>query len=215
MRPSACSIEHTTASSGAGTAAPSATWCATMPDNTAFSISMWATEGSSALADISSTIFRPSARWPMASVPITVMARVTVLTLWPKAEYMLLLARRSTFCVSTGSVSTVCAMSKSSSSSPRTAPRMAPMARAKPGMSPWRRTRSHSRVRVASPFGGGGGARCGSELVIVGGDLVMARPCAGRWKSRAKQGEKQETKQAAVNSAPAAPAAERPRTCLP
>ena len=89
----------------------------------------------------------------MASVPSTSIALVTVLTRCPKAEYMPLLARRSTFWVSTGSDSTVWAMSNSCSSSPRMAPRIALMAWVKPGMSPWRRTCSQSRASVASALG--------------------------------------------------------------
>ena len=87
----------------------------------------------------------------MASMPSTSTAFETVLTRWPKAEYMPLLARRSTLCVRTGSDSTVCVMSNSWSSSPRMAPRMALMAFAKPGMSPCWRVRAHSRSRVFLP----------------------------------------------------------------
>ena len=72
-----------------------------IPASTAFSISTWATRriGRDSV-DRSSISFRPSARWPIASVPSTSTAFETVLMRWPKAEYMPLLARRSTFCVS-------------------------------------------------------------------------------------------------------------------
>jgi EAL domain-containing protein (putative c-di-GMP-specific phosphodiesterase class I) len=159
-------------------AALSATSCATIQATTEYSISMWAIDGLGEEAESSSISFRPSARWPMASVPSTSIALVTVLTRWPNAEYMPLLARRSTFWVSTGSVSTVCAMLNSCSSSPRMAPRMAPMARAKPGMSPCWRTRSHSRARVASARG----------AASAGGSLVIGLPPFDRLAGRRRTG---------------------------
>lgn len=153
MRPSECRIEHTTASSGSRDTALAATCCATIPASTAFSISMWALSVSGVDLDNSSISFRPSARWPMASVPSTSTAFDTVLMRWPKAEYIPLLASRSTFWVRTGSDSTVWVIENSRSSSPRMDARIALMALVKPGMSPCLRMRSHSRDRVASARG--------------------------------------------------------------
>ena len=149
MRPSECRIEQTTASSGSRDTALAAICCATIPASTAFSISMWAVSVSGVDLASSSISFRPSARWPIASVPSTSTALETVLMRWPKAEYMPLFARRSTFCVRTGSESTVWVIENSRSSSPRIEARMALMALVKPGMSPCRRMRSHSRDSVA------------------------------------------------------------------
>ena len=80
--------------------------------------------------------FSPSARWPIESVPSTITAFDTVLMSRPNTEYMALLARRSTRCVSAGSDSTVLVMLNSRSLSPRMAPTMAPTTRENPGKSP-------------------------------------------------------------------------------